>query len=363
MSFNEGENWQKLQLNLPVVPVTDLTIQDNDLIAATAGRAFWILDDLSAIQQAGSLDKNSKTRLFKPKNTIKLDAPSVPEPIPGLGQNPSTGLILDYFLPENMDSSKVVIEITDLSGKKIRTLDNQKDKAFVKYEGGPAEKQVIPSKKGLNRTSWDLRKESAVGISKVFVNGDYRGALVAPNTFKIKLIAGKDTSFSEAVVLPDPRLKATAADFEAQEKFLSQIESNVADIHQSVINMRKVKAQLESYMTLLKEKKEFAEIQDQGKGILKKINDWENNLISSKQETFQDVINFPNRLNAEFLDLKSRADSHNPALTLGAKTRLHDLQQEWNKQKDNLNKIIKEEIARFNDLYKQKALPALILEK
>jgi hypothetical protein len=165
------------------------------------------------------------------------------------------------------------------------------------------------------------------------------------------------------VVLPDPRLKATAADFEAQEKFLSQIESNVADIHQSVINMRKVKAQLESYMTLLKEKKEFSEILDQGKGILKKINDWENNLISSKQETFQDVINFPNRLNAEFLDLKSRADSHNPALTLGTKTRLYDLQQEWNKQKDNLNKIIKEEIARFNDLYKQKALPALILEK
>lgn len=363
VSFNDGENWQKLQLNLPVVPITDLAIQDNDLIAATAGRAFWILDDLSPIQQAGSLDKNSKTRIFKPKNTIKLDAPAVPEPIPGLGQNPSTGVILDYFLPENMDSSKVVIEITDLSGKAIRTLDNQKDKLFVKYEGGPAEKQVIPSKKGLNRTFWDLRKESVVGISKVFVNGDYRGSLVAPNTFKIKLIAGKDTSLTEAIVLPDPRLNASAADFEAQEKFLSKIETNVEEIHQSVINMRKVKTQLESYMALLKEKKEFTEILEQGKEILKKINDWENNVISLKQETFQDVINFPNRLNAEFLDLKSRADSHNPALTLGTKTRLDDLQNEWNKQKDSLNKIIKEEIVRFNDLYKQKALPALIIEK
>ena len=155
-----------------------------------------------------------------------------------------------------MDSSKVVIEIIDSKGKTIRTLDNQKDKNFVKYEGGPTEKQVIPSKKGINRTSWDLRKEGLVGINKVFVNGDYRGALVAPNNFKIRLLAGKDTSFTQAKVISDPRLKATKQDFEAQENFLKTIENSVTEIHATVINMRKIKAQLESYTTLLKDKKD-----------------------------------------------------------------------------------------------------------
>lgn len=363
ISFNYGEKWQKLSLNLPVVPITDLIVHDNDLVAATAGRAFWILDDLSVLQQSESLDKITKAIIFNPKNTIKFDAPSPPEVIPGVGQNPMTGLILDYFLPENMDSSKVVIEIMDLNGKTIRTLDNQKDKNYVKYEGGPADKQVIPSKKGINRTSWDLRKQSLVGINKVFVNGDYRGALVAPNIFKIRLIAGKDTSFTEATIVSDPRLKTSKQDFVAQENFLITIENSVAEIHTTVINMRKIKTQIESYNGLLKDKKELTDLLDLGKGILKKLTDWEGNLISTKQETFQDVINFPNRLNAEFLDLKTRADAHNPTLTNGTKTRLDDLIKEWKTQKDTIEKIINEEISKFNDLYKQMAIPALILEK
>ena len=107
----------------------------------------------------------------------------------------------------------------------------------------------------------------------------------------------------------------------------------------------------------------MTDLLDLGKGILKKLTDWEGNLISTKQETFQDVINFPNRLNAEFLDLKTRADAHNPALTNGTITRLADLSKEWKVQKDTIEKIINEDIGKFNDLYKLKAIPALILEK
>jgi len=363
ISYNEGGNWSKLQLNLPVVPITDLLVHENDLIAATAGRAFWILDDVSVLQQTENLIQAKKAILIKPKSTIKYDVPSPPEPLPGLGQNPMNGLIIDYYLPENMDSSLVTIEILDASGKTIRTLNNQKDKTYIKYEGGPSEKQVIPSKKGLNRTAWDLRKESLTGINKVFVNGDYRGGLIAPNTFLIRLIAGKDTVSTEAIILPDPRVKVAIQDFEAQEKFLSKIESYLKEIHTNVIEMRKVKTQVESYNSLLKDKKEMIEVLELGKEIVKKLNNWEDNLISPKQETFQDVINFPNRLNAEFLDLKSRADSHNPLLTNGVKARLIDLEKEWQIQKINLNKIVSEEIGKFNELYKQKEIPALIYEK
>lgn len=361
ISYNQGENWQKLQLNLPVVPITDLIIHDNDLVASTAGRAFWILDDLAALQQSENLQNESKAKIFKPKNTVRFDAQTPPEAVPSLGQNPLTGVILDYFLPKEMDSSKVSIQILDSKNNIIRTLDNQKDKTFVRYEGGPAEKPVVPSKKGLNRFAWDMRKEGIAPISRVFVNGDYRGSLVAPATYKVRLIADKDTSMTEATIIADPRLKATQTDFEAQQAMLNKIEESVKSIHNNVNRMRKVKTQLESITALLKDNKDMTALLDTGKAVLKKITAWEENLITPKQETFQDVINFYNRLNAELLDLKARVDVHDPRVTTGAKTRYEDLAKEWQIHQATLDKLINVEVAKFNEMYKQKAIPALII--
>jgi photosystem II stability/assembly factor-like uncharacterized protein len=360
-SHNQGENWQKLQLNLPVVPITDLIVHDNDLVASTAGRAFWILDDLSALQQSENLLTETKAKVYNPKATVKFDTQTPPEPVPGIGQNPMNGVIVDYFLPKDMDSSNVVLQILDNQGNIIRTYDNKKDLTFQKYEGGPTEKAVIPSKKGINRFAWDMRREGIAGISKVFVNGDYRGSLVAPNTFKIRLIAEKDTSMTEASIIADPRLKATKADFDAQQAMLAKIEVQTKDIHNSVNRMRKVKSQIENINALLKDNKEMVVLVDTGKAVLKKITAWEENLITPKQETFQDVINFYNRLNAELLDLKNRVDVHDPRPTAGATTRLNDLTKEWEMHKATLDKLINVEVAKFNEMYKQKAIPALIV--
>jgi photosystem II stability/assembly factor-like uncharacterized protein len=361
ISYNQGENWQKLQLNLPVVPITDLIIHDNDLVASTAGRAFWILDDLAVLQQSENLLTETKAKVYNPKATVKFDTQTPPEPVPGIGQNPMNGVIIDYFLPKDMDSSNVILQILDNQGNVIRTYDNKKDLTFQRYEGGPAEKAVIPSKKGINRFAWDMRREGIAGISKVFVNGDYRGSLVAPNTYKVRLIAEKDTSTTEASIIADPRLKATKADFDAQQAMLTKIEVQTKDIHNSVNRMRKVKSQIENITALLKDNKEMLALVDTGKAILKKITTWEENLITPKQETFQDVINFYNRLNAELLDLKNRVDVHDPRPTAGATTRLNDLTKEWETHKATLDRLINVEVAKFNELYKQKAIPALIV--
>jgi hypothetical protein len=361
ISYNQGENWQKLQLNLPVVPITDLIIHDNDLVASTAGRAFWILDDLAVLQQSENLLTETKAKVYKPKATVKFDTQTPPEPVPGIGQNPMNGVIIDYFLPKDMDSSNVSLQILDNQGDVIRTYDNKKDLTFQRYEGGPAEKAVIPSKKGINRFAWDMRREGIAGISKVFVNGDYRGSLVAPNTYKVRLIAEKDTSTTEASIIADPRLKATKVDFDAQQAMLAKIEMQTKDIHNSVNRMRKVKSQIENITALLKDNKDMVALVDTGKAVLKKITAWEENLITPKQETFQDVINFYNRLNAELLDLKNRVDVHDPRPTDGATTRLNDLTKEWETHKVTLDKLINVEVAKFNEMYKQKAIPALIV--
>jgi photosystem II stability/assembly factor-like uncharacterized protein len=361
ISYNGGQKWERFQLNLPIVPVTDLFIRNNDLIASTAGRAFWILDDLSAIQQ-NNLSELTKSKVFKPKNTVRFDAQTPPEPVPQLGQNPLTGVILDYFLPKDMDSSKVVLQIFD-NKKLIRTYDNQKDKTYQRYEGGPAEKPVIPSKKGLNRYAWDMRVENLAGINKVFVNGDYRGHLVKPATYQVLLIADKDSSWTECKIVSDPRLTAKSEDYEAQQAVLSKIDEATKEIHNSVNRMRKVKTQIENLTSNLKEMDGMKTLSDSGQAVLKKITNWENNLITVKQETFQDVINFYNRLNAELLDLKSRADTHDPTPTKGVQSRLTDLLKEWDTHKATMNKIINEDIQKFNEMYKQQAVPALILPK
>ncbi len=365
VSFNGGEQWQKLQLNLPVVPITDLTIRDNDLVAATEGRAFWILDDLGALQQTNTplsiMGKGLGAMVFQPKKTVRFDAPSAPEPLPNLGQNPPTGVILTYNLPKDMDSSTVSLQIMDASGKVIRSYVNQKDKDFVQYEGGPAPKLVIPSKKGINRMAWDMRREPLVGIPKVFVNGDYRGSLVMPGIYKVRLIADKDTATTTAEIIPDPRLTATMADFQAQQDIMFKAEDAVREMHNSVNTMRKIKSQIESLGGIWNDQPEMKQLIEDGKSIIKKITTWEESVISTKQETFQDVINFENKLNAEMLDLRNRADTHDPRPTQGVKDRLGVLQKDWDTQKTIMKQLIDKDLSEFNANYKAKQTSVISL--
>jgi hypothetical protein len=359
VSFNGGEQWNKLQLNLPVVPITDLTIRDNDLVAATEGRSFWILDDLGAIQQTNIL--SNSTKVFQPKKTVRFDAPSVPEPLPNLGQNPATGVILSYVLPKDMDSSTVSLQIMDGSGKLLRSYVNQKDKEFQQYEGGPAPKLVLPSKKGINRMAWDMRREPLPGVSKVFVNGDYRGSLVMPGLYKVRLIADKDTSTTTAEIIADPRLTATMADFQAQQDIMFKAEDAVREMHNSVNMMRKIKSQIESLGGIWKDQPEMKQLIEDGKGIIKKITTWEESVISTKQETFQDVINFENKLNAEMLDLRNRAETHDPRPTKGVKDRLGVLQKDWDIQKGIMKQLIDKDLSEFNANYKAKQTSVISL--
>src|SRR6185436_14210456 len=164
VSFNGGTQWNKLQLNLPVVPVTDLIIRDNDLIASTAGRAFWILDDLGAIQQTKGDFGNSSLKLYQPKPTYRVSGPPAflaaqGIEIPGVGQNPSEGVMLHYYLKEKADTAKISLEILDASGNVLRKFTNKKDESFKPYPGGPPAPTTIPAEAGVNRFAWDFRTE------------------------------------------------------------------------------------------------------------------------------------------------------------------------------------------------------------
>ena len=360
LSFDDGLNWQKFQLNLPVVPINDLIIQDNDLVVATAGRSFWILDDLSTFQNATG--KENSLTLFPPKDTYLIFGSSSEKPVPGLGQNPKTGVIFDYYLPKKADTLDLKLEVLQ-NGKVIRTLTNKKPKDFKSWPGGPPKPAVLPSKKGFNRFAWNFRKKQIPAVDKVFVFGNYGGSRVGPGTYTLRLTLEGQTVETQAKILPNPKIDASSADYAEQQQVLNQIENAITSMHEAVNQMRSAKKQLMSYDALLKDNESAKELVTLGDSLVKRIKTWEENLIQPNQKTFQDVINFHNQLNADLMHLKGFVDTAEPKVTEGAKERLRDLLAKWNTFENEKKAIIDNEMANYNALYQQLDLPAILLKE
>jgi len=359
ISLDDGLNWQPFQLNLPVVPINDLTFQDNDLVTATAGRSFWILDDVAAIQNI-ALPKQP-VEIFKPKDTYLIFGGSSEKPVPGLGQNPKSGVTFDYYLDKDADSLDLELEVLH-NGKLIRTITNKKPKDFKSWPGGPSKPQVLPSKKGYNRFTWNFKKNDLPSVDKVFVFGGHSGSNVGPGNYVLRLTLDKLTSETEVTILPNPKVNADLADFEEQQTVLNQIETTIKSIHESVNSMRSAKSQLKAYAKLLEENESAEGLLKKGDSLMKRITVWEENLIQPKQKTFQDVINFNNKLNAQLMHLKGYVDTAEPRVTVGAKERLKDLLGQWTVFENERDAIIDTEMKDYNSTFNDLNIPAIILE-
>ena len=358
VSNDDGAFWQRLKLNLPVVAINDLIIQDNDLVAATSGRGFWILDDLGALQYNSRYSK--AIEMVTPKDTYRIFGGN--SKAVGQGQNPRSGVTFDYYLKNNIDSLTLTLEVLE-NDKVIRTYTNKKKSNFKSWPGGPSKPQILPSKKGVNRFTWDFRRAPLPSIHKVFIFGGLAGSRVAPGKYTLRMTLGDVISETEATILPNPKVLSSAEDFVAQQKMLVSIENTVKEMHESVNQMRSAKTQLSHYANLLKDSKNADSLSEKGKELTKRINSWEENLIQAKQKTFQDVINFNNKLNAQLIQLKSYIDQANPKVTNGAKERFNDLMNDWQVYKNERDTIINTEMQAYNSLFKTLAIPALILDE
>jgi hypothetical protein len=360
LSTDGGQHWQSFQRNLPVVPVTDLMIRDNDLVAATAGRAFWILDDLGAIQQY--VADAALPRLITPKPGYKMGGGAgLPEDKYSAGQNAPDGIILDYFLPAVHDSITVKLTISDASGKVVRTFSNKKDEGYVRYPGGPAPATLLPAAKGHNRFLWDYRTATPTpDVKGVYIFGDYRGYALAPGTYTAKLDAGTTTSTAELVLLANPKISATAAAWDEQQKMLADITSTISEIHQQVNDLRKVKKQLVHHTEVFKEVTNAVKVVEEAKKLIKDIDGWEANIVESRIQNGQDVINWPSKLNAELFFIKGLADAADPRITQGIKTRYADLILRWNQEKEKLQQL-KHSLVNYNQLYKSQGMEGIVL--
>jgi hypothetical protein len=220
---------------------------------------------------------------------------------------------------------------------------------------------TIPVAKGHNRFLWDFRVDQvSPDVKGVYVWGTYNGYSVKPGKYKAKLETKNGSAETEITLLSNPSIQATEAEWNEQQSILKTIVSNITEIHKTVNEVRKVKKQLQNQVDVLKDKTGAEKVMTEAKNLLKSIEGWESNIVESRIQNGQDVINWPSKINSEFFNIKGLADSPDPRVTQGIKTRLADLQSEWNTQKKNLE-ALRKSIMDYNQLYKSQQLDAVIL--
>jgi hypothetical protein len=345
-----------------VVPVTDLAIRDNDLVAATAGRAFWILDDLGAIQQSQQSAASNTLKVFTPKAAYRYGNGSdlmPPPPGAAVGQNAPEGVIIDYHVPDIPFGDTLFMDILDAKGKVVRTYSSRPEKDRKTYPGGPRKEPVLPASKGMNRFLWDFRTGTvSPDVEGVYIYGDYRGHRLAPGDYAARIRTGSQSSTASFKVLQDPRLQSTASDWQEQQAFLSGVNADIGEMHTDVNELRKVRTRLEEYDKSLSDDTATTELRAKGRYIIGQIDLWESDIVETRIRNGQDVINWPSRLNAEFFNLKGLADAHDPKITAGMKERLADLESKWREKKRELG-AIRSSVGEYNELHRKSGTPAI----
>jgi len=330
LSFDGGNTWQSFQSNLPVVPITDLDIHGDDLVAATQGRAFWILDQLTPLREASETTQEAPLHLFNPEPALRIGGGRGGSTV---GKNPRNGATLYYSLAQDLeDEHELTLEILDASGELVRTYSSKPDPDADAPEpspfGPPPAPKELPGKAGLNRFGWDLRGEPITKVPKLLTFGGLDSYRRAPGTYTARMTLGETVVESTIEVRHDPRLSLGPEDFTDQQAMLSTIAKAVDDLHASVNRLRDVREQVRSLTDRAERFDPEGEIAAASEILTGAIDDWENAVVQTKQETFQDVINFPNRINADLLMLMGTIDGAGPPVTEGSGRRWTDLESE-----------------------------------
>ncbi|HEV7699017.1 MAG TPA: hypothetical protein VGO43_02210, partial [Pyrinomonadaceae bacterium] len=361
-SSDAGDSWQSLQLNLPVVQVSDLTVQkrDKDLVVATHGRSFYVLDNLPILYQLDDA-KKADAFLFKPEGAYRTSGGGG-FPLPAtatVGKNPPNGVVVNYWLKDKV-AKEMTLEFLDEHGGLFRKYTKRADSpdgaaAPVVPGGDPA----IPAEAGLNTFVWNYRRPNATTIQPLILwAGSITGPRVPPGNYEVVLsIDGKQVARQPFSIKADPRLGATQADLQAQYDLMMKINGRLNDVHGAILDIRDMRTQLEAIQKRLKG--DNKPLGDMAGDISKKLTAVEEALIQTKIRSGQDALNFPIRLNNKLAALSDSVDSSDDAPTAQALAVFADLSAQVDKQLAEFARIKSTELAEFNKQYTAKGLPVV----
>jgi photosystem II stability/assembly factor-like uncharacterized protein len=364
VSFNDGRDWQPLQLNLPITPVTGMRVAHKDLIISTQGRSFWILDDVTPLHQLSDAVASADVYLYAPRDAYRVngggaeeEGEPVPEAVPG-------NALISYYLADST-GVEVRIDILDARGGPVRTFSS--DSAVAAKQG----QKVLKSKAGMNRLAWDLTYAGPDTLGGIEISGFAGGVKAPPGTYQVRLTVGEETQTHSFSVLEDPRLAGIVSQADYQEQFSLSIavRDTVSRIYDAIREIRAVSEQLKAIGERVEEAGFPDEIKARADSITVQLAAVEGELRQTKNESGQDMLRFAPKLDTKYLTLYSYVtgvDNYSfggpeGKPTEGAYTMFADLNAEWGELRSRLRAILDTEVAGFNASLQSQGVPAIIV--
>jgi hypothetical protein len=352
LSWNGGQTWSPFQLNLPNAPITDLKVHQGNLIAATSGRSFWVLDDLSLIRQYKP--DGDSISFFQPDNVLQvtggsqLNSNGSNGTNPYIGVNPATGLVLYYQLPEMKTDEHITLEIKDAVGNTVRKLTSKPDSAFIDYPGGPNAEPVLPKSKGLNRFVWDLRYPTLPGAPSAYIEASFRGHRAITGKYSATLTAGGKTIARDFTIVANPLNPQNPADEKAYHETLTKMESELSAMHNMINSLHQKRLQLDLLLAKIPADAKYDALKKEGKALSDSLKAWDELMVQRKSKAYDDVENFPNKFTADYLYMMNQTENDIAMITQPVMDLMKEMNAKWEGLKQKGTKMMDGDIPALN---------------
>jgi photosystem II stability/assembly factor-like uncharacterized protein len=372
VSFNDGESWEKLQLNLPLTPIHDLVIQkrEKDLVIATHGRSFWILDDISPLHEI--MDKQiTDNHLFKPRDSYRFQGGGrfVIDEFTGEGENAPNGVLTRYYFKEAPKDEVKLIYFT-AAGDTIISYSSKKDlkgeemKESKDFYENPKIRRpnILAAKAGMNSFLWNMRYPNATEVegTNIMWSGNTTGPKAVPGKYKVQLIVGKMlVKEQEFEILQDPRVKVPLADLKEQFDLLMKINKKLSENHKGINQIRKVRSDVNGYLKAVKDESLSKKLKEQTKDMMKTLEEIESTLMQPKSKAGQDALNFSIQLNDKLAGVGSAVGASDNKPTKQSYEAYNDLAGKIDKQIEKLKMVLGKDVPAFNEAVRQADIKAI----
>lgn len=354
ISFDDGKNWTKFQLNLPIVPITDLAIKDDNLIVATQGRSVWVIDDLTVLHQLDEAKKSADAILYKPRDSYRTKGRKARQPSKTEGENLANGVITHFYLKDVTDKDSIALVYTKMNGDTLATYSTYAKEKDKKLE----------VKKGGNTFVWNTRGKGAERLKGMILwAANLNGPKAVPGTYKVSLNVNGSTQTENFTILPDPRAEVTVADMQRQYDFITEVNETVDRAHQAIKKIRAINGKLDGFIKKYKNEEATKALVERAKKMKEAFGAIEKELYQTKNRSNQDPLNFPIKLTnklAHLNSLVSRDDFPPTDQDIAVK---NELTAKINAQLKAFDALVDKEVVTFNNAFNQLKLDYLSIEE
>jgi photosystem II stability/assembly factor-like uncharacterized protein len=364
VSFDDGAHWQSLQLNLPATPIHDLVVKGDDLVVATHGRSFWILDDVTPLRQIKPGTQAENVVLYAPQTALRLHYPDAVDSRHPVGENPPAGALIDYVL-KSAPKDELTIDILDAQGKTLRHLSSTRSTKEKQPPEWPD--QIVPDDKisavqGMNRLVWDLRMQDPVQIPGAFYSGPTpRGPLVPPGQYQVQLMVGGVTRTVPLTIIADPRVAGSDTAIRAKTELALAAEHDIDQLHRAVNKIRQTRIELHGVEKALAAKSENSALVTEAEALSKQLDPIEERLMQVNMKGSEANLAFPGMLNEQLASFALSMDDADAIPTEQHLASYQSLHRQLEQQLGQWRQLQEDGIPAFNAHLKATGISPLVV--